>query len=473
MECAYKIVGDIQVPEERKEELNANVLKLLKAGGIRKVHKIKVAGKTVEILREPEVDEEGQIYFNYSIFEQRKREMSRYDTNTCLLYTEDRGYEEFGVIMNLILAMQEAYSQSLCYLMYEVEICSVWGYAVVLEKLIGVNISFPNRGKLWEMYLFFKKQEKYAHITYKDIKKDLCLNGADIRFSQLEATLLARGIGKEVEKTNIENNVCIKEMKANERVQYVYSLMEKYIEQATREDIEKNLKILLDATLPEREKTSSEAGILGELSEISLYSLPPIIVAAYAHTIEEEFWQVWFRLGIEGYVDVCEKEEDIFETQIPKIQCDFYKILQRDNEDDFIEFWNGKDMLFSTMLQDNFRIWRGEFDSINDETVQGIQAEEYLANLILDMYGIWDACIVKDSLIQEVIQHKDIIPYKKALLLLNKLLNADIDIFPELTSEQVLWWYSKRNKDKVKQKNIKDYVAMITNGLLRKEILGF
>lgn len=474
MECAYKIVGDIQIPEERREELNSNILKLLNAGGIRKVHKVKVAGKTVEVLKNPEVDDEGQVYFDYSIFEQMKRKISRYDTNTCRLYTEDRGYREFGAVMNMIMAMQESYSQSLCYLMYENEICRIWGYAVVIESLTGVKLSFPNRGRLWDMSLFFKKRKEYEKIDLLNILDAYPEGYSFKKLSQIDAAIESYLLHGDKEEYEVEKDMCIKNMSYNQRANYAYYLMGKYVEIEELACVEERLTNLLNSNLAVRESLCrGEESIFGKLAEISLYSLPAALVGAYASITKEKFWTVWFRLGIEEYSDIYENDEDIIREDKKRSEYPFYKIIFRDDEDDFIEFWNGNDMLFSTMLQDNFKIWRQEFDSIEDETVQGIRAEEYLANLILDMYGIWDACIVKESLIQDVIQHKDSIPYKKGLFLLNKLINADSDIFPELTSKQVLGWYSKRNRDKVKQKNIKDYVAMITNGLLRKEILGF
>lgn len=474
MECAYKIVGDIQVPEERRAELNSNVLKLLKSGGIRKVQQVNVAGKLVEVLKEPVVDDKGQVYFDYSIFEQMKRKVSRYDTNTCQLYTEDRGYAEFGVVMNMIMAMQESYSQSLCYLMYENEISRILGCAVAIESLIGVTLSFPNRGKLWDMYLFFKKQKEYEEIDFLDILNAYPKGYSYKKRSQIDAGVEACWLHEERDKYEAENDLHIKDMSFSQRAKYAYYLMEKYVETEERTHVEERLTNLLNSNLTVRETMcNGEESILEKLAEISLYSLPPAFVGAYASITKEEFWTVWFRLGIKGYSDIYEYEEDIIRGDKKCSEYPFYKVIFRENEDDFIEFWNGRDMFFSSMLKDNFKSWRRKFDEIRDEAVLGMRTEDYLSHLILDMYEIWDSCIVKDSLIQEVIQHEDSILHKKTLFLLNKLINVDIDNFPELTAEQVLWWYSKYNKDKVKQKNIKDYVAMITNVLLRKEVLGF
>ncbi|MDO5785617.1 MAG: flavodoxin [Eubacteriales bacterium] len=53
------------------------------------------------------VDENGMVEFDYSIFEKKSRICSTYDTKSCTLETREQGYSEFGVTMNLIMALIE------------------------------------------------------------------------------------------------------------------------------------------------------------------------------------------------------------------------------------------------------------------------------------------------------------------------------------------------------------------------------
>lgn len=50
-------------------------------------------------------DENGIVTFDYSIFEQKLRKPATYNTNDCTLKVEDRGGNEYGVAMNLILVL--------------------------------------------------------------------------------------------------------------------------------------------------------------------------------------------------------------------------------------------------------------------------------------------------------------------------------------------------------------------------------
>ena len=112
----YKIVGTISIPEEKREEFNRNVEKVLDVFGIRQTEKRMVGDREITVLKKPEADEDGIVRFNYSMFEKRVREGDSYNTKTCQLICPDRGWDEFGVAMNSILIMQEAYSETPCFL---------------------------------------------------------------------------------------------------------------------------------------------------------------------------------------------------------------------------------------------------------------------------------------------------------------------------------------------------------------------
>lgn len=174
----YKIAGNVMVPEEKKEEFNRYILQILYRGGIRKTGQADLGGRKVTVVDYPAPDEQGIVSFDYSIFEKRRRETATYNTDTCELVTPDRGYQEFGVVMNLIMVMQEAYSESQCYLMYKDRPCRLDGYAAVIKDMLGIDLDFSHREKMWDMLLFLKSTEGYQNITAQTIwdtfSFDLC-----------------------------------------------------------------------------------------------------------------------------------------------------------------------------------------------------------------------------------------------------------------------------------------------------------
>ncbi len=106
----YTLVGEVNVPDEKKDELNGYVLELLDKCGIRKTEEIELAGKVITVINSARPDKNGIVSFDYSVFEKKKREVATYDMASCKLFTPDRGYSEFGVAMNLIMILQESYT---------------------------------------------------------------------------------------------------------------------------------------------------------------------------------------------------------------------------------------------------------------------------------------------------------------------------------------------------------------------------
>ena len=113
----YKLEGNVTIPEDKKAEFSRYVLKILDLSGIRMTEKIELGGQTITVVRRPEPDEDGIVSFDYSIFEKKIRETSTYNMNTCELIAPDRGKLEFAVVMNVIMVMQESYSEMPCYFM--------------------------------------------------------------------------------------------------------------------------------------------------------------------------------------------------------------------------------------------------------------------------------------------------------------------------------------------------------------------
>ena len=101
----YKIAGIVKIPEDKKAEFNNYVMQILDKCGIRKTESVELDGKRVLMVDKPVVDKRGVVRFDYSIFEKKKRKIATYSLNTCELTTPDRGYNEFGVVMNMIMVM--------------------------------------------------------------------------------------------------------------------------------------------------------------------------------------------------------------------------------------------------------------------------------------------------------------------------------------------------------------------------------
>lgn len=179
----HRIEGKVAIPEEKKDKFNRNVFMILKKCGIRKVVKRKIAGHEVTTVCMPEVDEHGIVSFDYSIFEQRQREIATYNVHTnelSLPYCDD---SKFGFAMCLIMTMQEAYSEGHCCFMEGNKICDVRIYSKIMEFEMDIVLSFVGRKELWDGEWAIKKKAKtrksYLYIFFSRDNADEFLEFGD------------------------------------------------------------------------------------------------------------------------------------------------------------------------------------------------------------------------------------------------------------------------------------------------------
>jgi len=316
MENQYWMMGDISIPEEKRAEFNENVLKLLRLGGIRRQKETVFGGRTLTVVQEPEPDEAGIVRFDYSVFERWQRTTAEYDTNTCALMAPDRGYGEYALVMNMVMTMQEAYSQKPCFFMREDRLCDIRAYALLIERMTGLKLSFSKRGKT--------------------------------------------GIG----------------------------------------DL-------------------------------------------------DDFHASW----TEAY--------------------GFYKAIQRDNEDEFLEFEYGRELYLSEDMKENLKDWKRKYQEADAAAAEAVSMETYLADILRELEEIWGCRYISHMMVKEFLEHADDIRYRKAVFICRQFLDEILQYFPELTPEQVKEWILRKCRRKRDSRKLEGYMSLLTNRMRRSEVLGF
>lgn len=482
MDNGYWIEGKVSIPEGRRAEFNENVRKLFRLCGIRKLEEIEIAGKICTVVHEPEPDDRGILSFDYSVFERRKREISTYDMNTCELHVEDRGYEEFGLVMNLIMTMQEAYSTEPCCLMRKDQVISVYGYALMIERTAGIKLTFPNREKAWNMLLFLKSTGKYEDIDAESIWDKFPFGYGKMELAQFAGCMACSYKSPyKPEKLFDGEKSELKEAGMMQRVYYVYELLCGLLEREEEEKVREFLKDLLEKKLPERECLAQREDDFGSIAKASLYDLPPCIVTAYAWALQKEFWEVWFSLKITGYEDIETREkkeaqkEAAKETEEkePEKKRIFYEAILRDNEDEFLEFWDTQDLYLSNDMQMNLEEWKENFAKIDESEVRNMDGEAYLADILWEMETIWGCRYADREIVREFIGHCAELPYQKCLLIFRRLMDEETEYFPELTKRQVKEWIVRRVCVREDRTQISGYASLLGNRTKRFELLGF
>lgn len=426
MKNDYWLEGQMNIPKEKKPELNENVLKILKQSGIRKRKTMEIAGNQVTVVQEIEPDEKGLVWFDYSIFEKRDHEPAYYDMNTCRLYANNCGEAEYALAVNLVLTMQEAYSTDYCFVMCGNEVSCVNGYACLIEQLIGLKLSFPNREQVWDMLLFFKSKGCNDTETERSVWNNFPYGYGEPDLEQLLACMVCPNyLADEPEHPFRGKKAEICQVKTMERVYYIYELFQKLVESRGDEEVRGFLKDLLDQDLAGRERLAQKDDAFGCIAEVARYELPGYIVAAYGCAVKKPFWEIWFSLGIAGYRDIDRKEEDLDksgdEESNPK-QLAFFRALLREDEDEFLEYWDEEGLYLSKNMQENLDEWEQIYGAIDNAEAAGICTEAVLPQILKVMQSVWKCRLVDEKLVKDFMDHPDDIRYKKALWIFIKII---------------------------------------------------
>lgn len=472
-EDAYRIEGTVKIPEDKKDEFNEYILRILDKCGIRKTEKMELGGQTVTVVRQPMPDEQGIVRFDYSIFEKEQRKMAEYNLNTYELKVPDRGYKEFAIVMNMIMVMQEAYSEEQCYFMYKDGPGEIEEYAMLIKGVLGIRLKFPHREKLWDMFFFLKNTEKYQNITFMMIWHAYSYRFCGLNMDQFVA---AAGVDDDEllipEKPFEGEKSEIKTAGIGCLYYYVYQNVEKFLENKEEESLKVFLRNLLDADLPKRQELAEDIRY-GMIAEVSLYVLPSVIVQGYALAVHQPFWDAWKELVIrKGYSDIFARELSEKGKEDERIYIiPFYQGIQRECEDEFIEFWKDDNLSLSDDMKKCLSDWKAQFMETNPE--EDFNMETCLAQIVTELDQEWGCRLVDQKLVTEFMEHREDDNYKKALLFYRRLMNRDLCYFPELTKKQAIRWALRYNRPKFDFTEMGAFQSLLINQEYRYEILGF
>ena len=353
------LLGEVKIPEEKKEKFNKYVLEILDKCGMRKTEEIVLDGKKVTVVKKAVPDKNGKVHFDYSIFEKIIRKECTYDMNTCKLYTTGDEYGEFGTAIEIIMALQESYTDGECYLMYRNKPFKYMNvHMELLYTVLGKRFYLNNRGRVRDMLQFFENNEKY----------------------------------KEVSQTDIIASIPWK---------HVY--------------------------------------------------------------VDEE--------QIRGIVDLKSIETSSYARSTSNILISLYQFFQYETEDEFLEFWNGASLKLSPELEDALGEWKEKLRKMKD--IPEKMVEKYLAQIILDLKEDGKCRLVDKEFVEEILNHRKEILFRKALVLYRNIIDKDIVYFPELTRKQVMEWVIKGSRSEQESIIIMAYQSLFINNEQRKIVLGF
>lgn len=478
MEYKYRLIGTFQVSDERRKELNCQVLRLLELCGIRKIEQMVIDNKMVKVVSVPVPDEEGIVTFDYSIFEQKQRNIASYDTNTGKLYFDAPGFQEYGLTMILIMLLQEMHSETPCYLVNGVEPTRIDGYAEIVGTLLDIFPVFEHRSRIWEMFFRCRKIKEFVNIDYTWIQKMETFTYSD-KDKYLEQWMAIRTFEKEGELDPEPGFDGTKEMINNSsysKISYfLYERMKEMVAAGRKDELERLIRNLLKAPLKDRKEMAEQDGWIGVMAKFSVRALPPYIVWPFAHANNIEFWAAWNLLNVaDGYVDT--ETITVFSDEKEKrrkIQYPFslYEAFHRNDQDEFLEFWDKEEPLLSSEMKRRIEEWKRDIPKT--KVPDTFDMEKVLGHILCTMEHDWGCRYVDKRFVEECLVHQNEERYKKVIQYYLELVEDPLRYFPELTREQAVDWIIRRHGRKVNRNVLSAYQSLFINHAHRYDIFGF
>ena len=468
----YWLAGKVNVPEDKKPEFNACVMKILNRFGMRKRKEIDLAGDKITILEKPTPDENGIVSFDYSIFEKKKRDVSTYNTNTCELNSVDRGENEYGLAMNCILLLQECYSNGSCFFMEKRKPVDVYVYMCLLSTILNKKIYNNGREKIWDMLLLLRKTPDTDLPSEQDIFQSVFPFGyARLEDFQLLSMLPVYDTKPpKTDKTPITDRTQISEAIYIAQREYLYRIMaEEY--QHDKKKLEDFLKKLLCLPTSGRKKLAETEDNLGTIAELSLYVPPAGVVSLFALLEKKAFWDTWEKLITEGYyTDIIHEDDKEKKQSEDWKKLTFYEIILRENEDEFLEFWNGENLMLSDEMKERIQIWKRLIDEQEDQL--DLQVKPYLGETLAYIEKEWPCRYIDEMFVEKILYHQDDPAWRRVLLVLRRIVDDGIDLFPEMNRKMAVLWL-KLHRMSFDATAIAAFCSLMANDVARQQVFGF
>lgn len=228
------------------------------------------------------------------------------------------------------------------------------------------------------------------------------------------------------------------------------------------------------SALLDREKLAEAKDNLGIIAELSLYIPPTCIVSAFALLGKKPFWDAWDELVMEGaYTDVIgEDDEDDKEGKLSEewMKIPFNKVIFREDNDEFLEFWDGENFILSDEMKERIQTWKKLIDAQEDQP--NLQIKLYLGETLAYIEKEWSCRYIDEMFVKKILNHQDDPTWRRVLLVLRGIVDDGIDLFPEMNRKMAVLWL-KSTRVPFDATAIVAFCSLMENDVARQRVFGF
>lgn len=498
-------MGDMCIPEEKRDKFVSQAVKLLNYGGMMEIEEISMFGHEMMLLNPVHIDsdENVEFYFFYNYFEDDEWETAEFSSEDAGFFSAKIGYDEFNNVIMAIYTLYDVYDENIGFASENGELIDANRYVGWINQILGTEFSMCKRCRLWdniEQLVFWgvKRYDKWCTIDeildFVPEGKRYAVGGTE--FSDIMYVIMGTDtlIPEKLEAGTYSMDVwqCKKALKLffsknsdEGAVQQIWDLIK--LDREARKNIEDNT--LLD------------------VAEMSLVLPARVIVYLTAELKGLEFWKLWEEMYEDVYQDCIMKNYESYELleerrkvaskSIPPLRTS--EFLRQDrkftfhntpeelkgvpnyyiSDDDRLYWWDGTD---EVRISENMDQWLKDLALRHKKLVKDlsvIRVEEYevrnsFLRLMTEINQYYKRILPFQNMFYEFIHNVGCKQYRAAIELLRCLSEENKENGEIIEKAKYDWVSASRNvTHNIGRLRLKRYLSVMANQKLRKRYFGF
>ena len=152
-------LGEMDIPEERREEFAQGALKLLRAGGMLIAEPTSMFGHQIYLLHPPELDEEGRAYGCYNYFEDDCWENWSLDAKNGRFACGKIGYRQFHAVALAMGVYTSLYCKSFSAATLESRLLYEGRFIGWINYVLGTQFTNWRDTQMWKFYKLLMEED--------------------------------------------------------------------------------------------------------------------------------------------------------------------------------------------------------------------------------------------------------------------------------------------------------------------------
>ena len=454
-------VGKPHIPEYQQKEFQQRMLRLFREGGMMCGERVEMFGKKNSLLYFPEPDEDGFLRFCYNYYENDCWEDAGIHEGS--IFSNKVGWQHFCRVMSAAYVLEERSSDTPCFADLRDADIPHWFMLGWLKYLFGEELPLENPS-LWNTYVFLKNAGRYDQ--YGDSWDDILERNIRSIWDQMDMLAVktvehgTEEVLRELDKEEAENG-SKREEDDSLPLSVCYAGFLAYVKKVPKqltgtedEQLQLIMKYLAEPdkdTLIARAQDEHEPESLRDLPLMEAYFPRQIVVKTLAEIYHRDFWELWEQAK-EGWA--CHFYQKLVEGEqepIQPIPTDVYLHLTPDKK------------LFCLLPE--------EMENLSSETRAWLEELNIRFNETLHAPKPWsDGLSFQRSMVETL----------SAVRSRNARIWAFRDMFYEFLANwdqpayQAMWklFEEMAAKEETESSRLRQYLALLFNRPLRKEVFG-